>query len=120
MGLFNRTTDKTTVPEVTPTQARMLAKSQNALLLDVREDNEWNAGHAPDATHMPLGSLRPHQVPADRVVVTMCRSGGRSGKAARQLAKAGIDVRNMSGGMADWQSSGLPVVRDGGGTGTVA
>ncbi len=119
MGLFNRTPHNT-VPEVSPTETRSLAKSQNAVLLDVREDHEWNAGHAPGATHMPLRSLRADQVPADRLVVTVCRSGNRSGKAAQQLAKAGVDVRNMSGGMAGWQSSGLPLVCDDGGTGTVA
>lgn len=119
MGLFNRSAARTAIPEVSPSEARMLTE-QKALLLDVREHNEWDAGHAPHATHTPLDALRPDQLPSDRIVVAICRSGNRSGKAAKQLAEAGIDVRNMTGGMAAWQKSGLPVVRDGGGPGTVA
>jgi rhodanese-related sulfurtransferase len=120
MGPLDSETGKTAVAEVSPAEARMLVLTRNAVLLDVREPNEWDAGHAPDARHVPLGFLHAEQVPADRVVVAVCRSGNRSGKAALALARTGVDVRNMSGGMKAWQSAGLPVVRDGGGAGSVA
>lgn len=107
------------IPQIDPTQALQLA-SDGALLLDVREPDEWAAGHAADATHMPLGDLDPDSVPRDRIVVAVCRSGGRSGKAATALADAGINVRNMAGGMNAWSEANLPITRDDGQPGTVA
>jgi rhodanese-related sulfurtransferase len=106
------------IPEVDPARAAQLA-ADGALLLDVREPDEWAAGHASGAVHMPLGDLRPGDVPRDRVVVAVCRSGGRSGKAAVVLAGAGVDVRNMAGGMNAWAAATLPVTRDDGQPGTV-
>jgi rhodanese-related sulfurtransferase len=107
------------VPQISPEQAGQLA-AQGALLLDVREPDEWSAGHIPDATHVPLGALDPSTIPADRVVVAVCRSGNRSGKAAARLAQAGIGARNLSGGMRAWAHSGGSVHRDDGTAGTVA
>lgn len=107
------------IPQVDPTEALRLARD-GALLLDVREPDEWVAGHAADATHMPLGELDPRGVPRDRIVVAVCRSGGRSGKAAIALVEAGIDVRNMAGGMNAWAEANLPITRDDGQPGTVA
>jgi rhodanese-related sulfurtransferase len=107
------------IPEVDPTRAAHLA-AEGALLLDVREPEEWVSGHAAGAVHMPLGDLRPDDVPRDRIVVAVCRSGGRSGKAAAVLACAGVDVRNMAGGMNAWAAADLPVTRDDGQPGTVA
>ncbi|GAA3242447.1 rhodanese-like domain-containing protein [Pseudonocardia petroleophila] len=107
------------IHQVDPTEARQLA-ADGALLLDVREPDEWAAGHAADATHMPLGDLDPDSVPRDRIVVAVCRSGNRSGKAAVALAEAGIDVRNMAGGMNAWAEANLPITRDDGQPGTVA
>lgn len=107
------------IVQVDPAQALQLA-GDGALLLDVREPEEWAAGHAADATHMPLGDLDPDSVPHDRIVVAVCRSGGRSGKAAIALADAGIDVRNMAGGMNAWAEANLPITRDDGQPGTVA
>lgn len=117
MGLFNR---KDRPADVDPAEANRLSTEDGALLLDVREPGEWAAGHAPQATHMPLGALDPDRLPADRVVVAVCRSGNRSGAAARRLRSAGVDVRNLAGGMNAWAAAGLPVVRDGGKAGTVA
>lgn len=106
--------DETTPPTAAAHQER------GAVLLDVREDDEWAAGHAPGATHLPLarvagaaGELRAQQV------LTVCRSGGRSTKAAKALAEAGVEVRNVAGGMAAWAAAGLPVVRDDGAPGAV-
>jgi rhodanese-related sulfurtransferase len=117
MGLSRRQDDTT---DVSPQEARRLAAEENVLLLDVREPSEWAAGHAAGATHMPLGALRPDQLPPGRVVVAVCRSGNRSGKAVAQLSTAGVAARNMAGGMSAWSACGLPVVRDGGGPGIIA
>lgn len=83
----------------------------DALLLDVRENHEWQAGHAPKARHIPLGQLaaRHHELPAGRTIITACRSGMRSGRAARFLAGEGRQVVNLSGGMHAWSRAGLPV-----------
>jgi rhodanese-related sulfurtransferase len=69
---------------------------------------------------MPLGQLAPDQIPTDRITVTICRSGKRSSAAATQLAAAGIDVRNLDGGMTAWAAAGHPIRRDDGADGTVA
>ena len=106
------------VPEISVQDAA--ARGEQVLLLDVREDDEWEAGHAPAAQHMPLGSLDPGAVPTDRPVVAVCRSGNRSGKAAVLLAAAGVDVVNMTGGMTAWNAAGLPVVDAQGRPGQVA
>lgn len=89
--------------------------ASGALLLDVREQNEWDAGHAPDAQHLPLGLLQTEwtSLPRDRRIVIICRSGRRSANATAALLGAGIDAVNLTGGMQAWQSAGQPVVADG-------
>ena len=105
--------------DVQETLAR--AQSEGAVVLDVREDDEWAAGHAPDATHIPLGELptRVGELDRDLPVLAMCRSGNRSRTAAAQLAAAGFDVANVVGGMKAWHSAGLPTVTNSGAPGTV-
>jgi rhodanese-related sulfurtransferase len=87
---------------------------EGAFLLDVREHDEWEAGRAPLATHIPLGQLaaRQDELPRDTTVVAVCRVGGRSAQAAGAMARAGYDVVNLDGGMQAWADAGLPVVRD--------
>ena len=106
---------------VTATQAAALADG-GAVLLDVREPHEWQAGHAPRARHIPLGQLarRAAELPERRVLVTVCRSGVRSARAAAMLAGQGREVSNLAGGMRAWARAGLPVVARGGGAGRVA
>jgi rhodanese-related sulfurtransferase len=99
------------IAQIDPSAAKALAED-GALLLDVREPDEWRAEHIADVVHMPLGELQPDSVPHDRVVVAVCRSGNRSGKAATQLAAAGVDVRNLAGGMKAWAEHGLPITTD--------
>ncbi len=107
------------ITEVSPEEA-VDAMGRGAVLVDVREDDEWEAGHAPDAEHLPLGAVNEGSTSfAGRDVLTVCRSGGRSAKAAKALASAGIEVRNVAGGMSAWAAAGLPVVRGDGGPGTV-
>ena len=92
-----------------------------ALLLDVRSDSEWAAGHAHDAVHLELFKVaeRGAHIAGDRHVVTACRSGGRSSVAAKVLAEQGVPVSNLRGGMSAWARSGQPVVKDSGRTGSV-
>jgi rhodanese-related sulfurtransferase len=102
-------------PQASPQQARQLLDG-GAILLDVREDPEWRAGHAPGARHIPLGRLpaRAGELVPQRTVITVCRSGHRSAGAATILARQGRDVVNLSGGMRAWARAGLPVVASGG------
>jgi rhodanese-related sulfurtransferase len=87
-----------------------------AFLLDVREDDEWVAGHAPDAIHIPLGELsnRGIEVPRDQTVYVICRSGGRSARAAFALVASGWDAVNVAGGMQDWARAGRPMTAESG------
>jgi rhodanese-related sulfurtransferase len=88
---------------------------EGALLLDVRESNEWQAGHAPDAVHVPLGELpgRVAELPTGRTIVAICRMGGRSAKATAFLREHGLDVHNYAGGMQAWASAGGPLESSG-------
>lgn len=99
------------VASVDALTARRLV-DDGAAMLDVRSTQEWNAGHAPFATHVQLSELssRLSRVPKNKQVVVVCRSGNRSRRACRQLTAAGFDVVNLRGGMAAWQRSGQPVV----------
>ncbi|MBK5222832.1 MAG: rhodanese-like domain-containing protein [Acidimicrobiia bacterium] len=108
---------RTTLPETTPADAH--ARAEGDVLLDVREIDEWAAGHAPGATHVPLSRLTPDVVPSGTTVLCVCRSGGRSGKATEALREVGIDAVNVAGGMNTWAAAGLPVVRADGQPGTV-
>lgn len=91
-------------------------------LLDVREPDEWEAGHIDGATHIPMGELNARQgeIANGQKVVTVCRSGARSGQVAAALAKAGYDVENLDGGMQAWAAADLPFVSDNGGDPRVA
>lgn len=113
--MFNR------VPSVDVGQAQQLL-ADGATLLDVRRDDEWHAGHAPHALHLPLDQLpaRAAEVPTDRQVVAVCRSGSRSAQATRFLRGFGVDVVNLDGGMQAWARAGATIVADGGGGGHVA
>lgn len=106
--------------DIDPAAARLLLES-GAFLLDVREDDEWSAGHAPEAVHVAMGSVaeRQAELPTDRTVVCICRVGGRSGSVATALAGAGYDVRNVDGGMLAWEAAGYPVVSGSGDAGRV-
>jgi rhodanese-related sulfurtransferase len=105
--------------DVDVTEAHRAALADEVLLLDVREDDEWAAGRAPGALHVPMQSLRQDTLPRDRPVYALCRVGGRSAAVAEALASIGYDVANVTGGMQAWAATGLPVVRDEGAPGTV-
>jgi rhodanese-related sulfurtransferase len=86
-------------------------RDEGAPVLDVREDDEYASGHVPGATHIPLGQVpdRTAEVPTDRTVYVVCRSGGRSAKAVQVLRAAGIDAVNVAGGTLAWVDAGQPV-----------
>lgn len=90
-----------------------------AALLDVREPYEWNAGHAPQASHVPMGLLALDGLPAGRPLLVVCHLGVRSAAVVDALRRAGVEARNVSGGMAAWSAAGLPVVTDSGASGSI-
>lgn len=84
------------------------------VLLDVREHDEWAAGRAPRAVHIPLHELpdRLAEVPAGRPLSVVCRVGSRSAQATAWLLAQGVEARNVTGGMLAWAALGLPVEGD--------
>jgi rhodanese-related sulfurtransferase len=113
-------TSENGIVQVTPEEAAQRA-DEGALLLDVREPDEWEAGHAPHAQHLPLGRVPAElgDLPEGRPIVAICRVGGRSERAAVALQAAGFDVVNLAGGMRAWAAAGQSVVKDDGEVGTV-
>ncbi|GAA2085466.1 rhodanese-like domain-containing protein [Streptomyces albiaxialis] len=90
----------------------------DGLLLDVREDDEWAAGRAEGALHIPMsdfvarmGELMERAENGDRVYV-VCRVGGRSAQVAAYLLQQGVDAVNVDGGMIAWERAGRPLVGD--------
>jgi rhodanese-related sulfurtransferase len=90
------------------------AVPEDAYLLDVREPEEWQAGHAPDAVHIPMAELsdRAGEIPRDLDVYVICRSGGRSARVTVALNNAGWQASNVDGGMQRWVASGRPMVSE--------
>jgi rhodanese-related sulfurtransferase len=88
----------------------------DAFLLDVREDDEWVAGHAPGAVHIPLGELGARYTEIDRAAAlyVICRSGRRSERAAQALAGAGWQAHNVADGMIGWNAAGRPMTSESG------
>lgn len=108
----------TAVESITPIEASRLG---DAVLIDVREADEFAAGHAPQAVHVALGDLEAnvdHLAPG-RTIVCVCRSGNRSMLAAQFLTAHGRDARNLDGGMRAWAAAELDIVDARGRAGTV-
>lgn len=98
------------IPEVTAA-----AVDDDAYLLDVRDLDEWTAGHASGAHHVPMMEIpdRLAEVPRDRDVVVVCRVGGRSAQVVAFLRAQGFDqVKNLEGGMFAWHAAGRAMVTD--------
>lgn len=100
------------IPEVSIDQV-----PADAVLLDVREDDEWAAGHAPGAVHVPMTELadRLDDLPDGSPVYVICRSGGRSARVTAYLNQQGWDSVNVAGGMGAWARAGRPMEADGAG-----
>jgi rhodanese-related sulfurtransferase len=107
------------VPEVSAVDAE--SGSDPQILLDVRNADEWEAGHAPNAQWIPLPDLEGarFQLPMNRHIVCVCRSGARSARATESLLEWGFKASNMTGGKKAWAEAGLTVVRDDGTAGEV-
>ncbi len=88
--------------------------SAGLFLLDVREPEEWTAGHIDGAVHIPMGELtgRLDEVPRSARVVAVCRSGHRSGRVTAFLVDGGWDAYNLEGGMMAWASAARPMTAD--------
>ena len=93
---------------------------QSVVLLDVRENDEWQRGHAAGAQHIPMSEVpaRIGEIDRGAKLFVVCQLGGRSLRVARYLARNGYAPINVNGGMQAWADAGRPVVIDGTGTGT--
>ena len=101
---------------ISPALATQMINQQNALVIDVRQDNEYVGGHIINSVHIPLsflndrvGEIEKHK---SRPVIAVCRSGHRSSHACATLKKAGFEsVYNLSGGVLAWESANLPLTK---------
>ena len=103
---------------VTPLQSTALINHEDAVVLDVRSIAEFNKGHIVNAINIPLNGLGKQlqqlEKYKERPIIIACKSGSRSGMAAKMLMKKGFEkVHNLRGGMMAWTSAGLPVKRNG-------
>jgi rhodanese-related sulfurtransferase len=101
--------------DISVLEAAQLVDAGEAVLLDVREPDEWRTVLAPAALHIPMRQLSTStdRLPADGTIVCICHVGMRSAIVADALVNAGYDAVNVRGGMDAWQAAGLPVERDG-------
>jgi rhodanese-related sulfurtransferase len=98
--------------EITVAEA-VAKRDAGAFILDVRQPEEWNEFHVPESTLIPLDQLaaRTAELPKDKEIVIVCRSGNRSGQARDLLLDAGFtNVTSMAGGLTQWKSAGYPTV----------
>lgn len=100
----------------TPSEAIQLINRNDAIVLDVREDNEYLGGHIINSIHIPMSYLRDRikelDKHKDKPIIVGCRSGHRSAHACSMLKKAGFEtVYNLSGGVMAWQNANLPLVK---------
>lgn len=94
---------------------------ESVVLLDVREHDEWQRGHAPGAQHIPMEEVpaRLAEIDSAAQLYVVCKVGGRSLRVAQFLQGHGFDPANVDGGMLAWAGAGRPVVTDDGGPGTI-
>jgi len=107
---------KKKITEISPTDAASKSKSSDAVIVDVREKDEWDDGHIPDAVHMSRGMLEleiEDKFPdRNTTIICHCGSGGRSALAAESLQKMGYkNVRSMVGGFKAWKAAELPTTK---------
>lgn len=105
------------IGEVSPTEAVQLINREQALVLDVREDAEYAAGHIADAKHIPLAQLPSRLAELEawksKPVVVHCKAGMRAASACSVLRNSGFaNVSNLSGGLDAWQAAKMPVIKE--------
>ena len=111
MGLFSGLFGSS-LPSLDAGQAQAKLREQPApFLLDVRQPDEYRAGHIEGASLIPLGELgqRLAELPRDTEIICVCHSGSRSSHATRLLGKQGYKAVNLHGGMIAWAGAGLPI-----------
>ena len=104
--------DVDSIESISPKEASVMTSGQKAVIVDVREDDEWNEQHIPGAIHIPLAQLNERLLELkqykDSPLITQCKAGGRSAKAVDVLKLAGFSkVYNMEGGIMAWEKAGL-------------
>ncbi|HEY2569709.1 MAG TPA: rhodanese-like domain-containing protein [Candidatus Udaeobacter sp.] len=107
---------KKKIIEISPTDAAAKLKSGEALIIDVREKDEWDEKHIPDAIHISRGTIElevEEKVPdKNAMIICHCGGGGRSALATESLQKMGYkNVRSMAGGLKAWKATGLPTTK---------
>jgi phage shock protein E len=107
---------KKNVTEISPTEAAARSKSGDAVIVDVREKDEWEEEHILDAIHMSRGTIEldvEEKVPdTNAMIICHCGGGGRGALATESLQKMGYkNVRNIAGGLKSWKAAGLPTTK---------
>lgn len=105
---------KKKLTEIEPRAAAQQVQAGTLTLVDVREtDERRELAPAVDSVHIPVGEIerRVGELPTGSPVAFVCRSGGRSSKAAKTAQAAGLDVRNVTGGMTQWDADGVPTAK---------
>jgi len=107
---------KKKITEISPTEAAAKSKSGEAVIIDVREKDEWDEEHIPNAIHVSRGTIEldiEEKIPdLNAMIVCHCGGGGRSALAAQSLQKMGYkNVRSMAGGFKAWKAVGLPTTK---------
>jgi rhodanese-related sulfurtransferase len=110
------TAAKKNVTEISPHDAAAKLNNGEAVVVDVRDKDEWDEGHIPGATHLSRGTIEldiEQKVPdPDAMIICHCGGGGRSALAAESLQKMGYkNVRSMAGGLKAWKAAGLPTTK---------
>ncbi len=109
----NTTPTASSMPSEVSVEEAVAKQQAGAFILDVREPSEWNEAHIEGATLIPLGELssRVSELPKDKEIVVVCRSGNRSAQARDLLLKDGFaQVTSMAGGLNEWKATGYPTV----------
>ena len=101
---------------ISPAESTQMINRDDALILDVRESNEYSEGHIINSLHIPLSALKTRMSDLEKhkakKVIIACRSGHRSSQACATLRKAGFEqVFNLSGGVMAWESASLPLIK---------
>ena len=106
-GLFSKGGDASNGREISHEDLATAISAKSCHVVDVREPNEYAGGHVPGAINQPLSSFDPGQLPSDKPVILVCKSGARSASALSKARVAGReDVRHYAGGIMGWQGRG--------------